>query len=751
MPNERAAQPEPALRPGKAGGLDLAAGLVAVQLQLRAGEIELAREACRHLLARYPDHDQLLKWAGIAALAGNAAIEARDYLERARVRHSDDARLLAHLGEALRRSGDVEGARDALSRAVELAPDHVAGRHNLGVLLLGTGDAAAALGHFERALRSTPGDAALLTACGDANRELGRLAPAIAAYRRALEQDSGLARAHGHLGPLLLHRGHLEDAEAHCLRAVELAPDQGEYRFNRGRCLVALERLDEAMDCFADAFELMPASAELCANIARVWREMEDLAQAEHWFLRALEIDPGHLGARCGIAGVHREADLHDEAIRQLELLAEQHPDSPDAARELAEAYWDSGDATRAVEMFRRAAALRPRQTTLQARIGHVLASAGAMDEALASFRAALEQNPRCVPALHGLALAQRGDLAQQHVDRAEAQLEASKLRDAASAALHNGLAHYHDGRRDYGRAAEHARLANERQWTHRQRRGWEYDPDEFDTYIDGMAELFDAAFFRRVDGWGIPDTRLVFIVGMPRSGTTLTEQILSCHPQVLGLGERDFASRALHRLGALVGDRTSLLASLHAATPKAVRHVAEEYLATIERSMQRERKPDALRVVDKLPDNYSLLGWLVMLFPGVRIVHCRRDPRDVAVSCWMTQFAKIRWACNIEHLSRRIRAYLRLMEHWRRVLPVPMLEVDYESTVADTETVARRMLAHLDLPWDPACLRHAEADRLVRTASVTQVRQPVYRGSVGRWRRYERFLGPLFRELPVG
>jgi len=161
-----------------------------------------------------------------------------------------------------------------------------------------------------------------------------------------------------------------------------------------------------------------------------------------------------------------------------------------------------------------------------------------------------------------------------------------------------------------------------------------------------------------------------------------------------------------------------------------------------------RELSDLAPRIADKMPDNYLYLGLIATLFPQAKLIHCRRDLRDVAVSCWMTQFRRITWASDIDHIASRFGEYRRLMDHWRQVLPVPVLDVDYEETVADLEGVARRLVAWCGLEWEPACLAFHQNRRPVRTASLTQVRQPIYRQSVARWKHYENSLGALFARL---
>jgi hypothetical protein len=233
-----------------------------------------------------------------------------------------------------------------------------------------------------------------------------------------------------------------------------------------------------------------------------------------------------------------------------------------------------------------------------------------------------------------------------------------------------------------------------------------------------------------------------VFIVGLPRSGTTLTEQILASHSQVFGAGELRLAREDFLALGEGPTERQAFegLGRLERST---LRRIGQRHLEQL-----RALDSTAPRVVDKMPDNYLYLGLLAVLFPKAKFIHCRRDLRDVAVSCWITNFRSIRWANDVEHIAARFREYQRLMEHWRRVLPVPVLEVDYEETVADLPGVARRLVDWCGLEWQPACLAFHEGKRPVRTASVTQVRQPIYTRSVARWRNYEQTLGELFTAL---
>ncbi len=315
-------------------------------------------------------------------------------------------------------------------------------------------------------------------------------------------------------------------------------------------------------------------------------------------------------------------------------------------------------------------------------------------------------------------------------------------MTDAQRLWLHFGLAQVLDARGEYAEAAEHLDRGNALQLSDWRRCGREYDPQECESFATRMIAACAPDFFARVRGFGLECELPVFVVGLPRSGTTLIEQILASHSQVFGGGELKLVNDTMAALG---GQGAAFFENLRWLDRETARRLASRHLEKL-----RAIAPAALRIVDKMPDNYLYLGLLAGLFPRAKLIHCRRDLRDVAVSCWMTQFREIRWANNQQHIASRFRQYQRLMAHWRTVLPAPLLEVDYEETVADLEGVARKLVAFCGLEWEPRCLEFHEAKRPVSTASAVQVRRPLYATSVGRWRHYEQSLATLLSEIPV-
>jgi tetratricopeptide (TPR) repeat protein len=366
-------------------------------------------------------------------------------------------------------------------------------------------------------------------------------------------------------------------------------------------------------------------------------------------------------------------------------------------------------------------------------------------EEAVACLRTALKSNPRFVASLSHLATHLRGKLSPEERQALYGLLGDTKLTEAEHASLLFGVAQLCDAEGRYDEAADHLEKANAQELGVRRQRGQIYNSEAHVTFVDRLLTVFTPEFFERVRGFGVDTERPVFIVGLPRSGTTLLEQVIASHSRVFGAGEQRISRQGFELLGGGSDGQSEATAfdKLLVIDPKKVQELAQRHLQQLE-----ALNATADRIVDKMPDNYMYLGFLTMLFPKARFLHCRRDLRDIAVSCWITEFRAIRWANDRADILSRFGQYHRIIEHWQRVLPVPVLDVDYEEMVEDLESVARRVVDFCGLEWEPDCLEFHRSRRPVRTASVTQVRQPIYRRSLARWRHYEKTLRPLFDQL---
>ncbi len=716
---------------------------------LQAGEYKQAEKLIRPWVQENPKDAEAHERLGLALLLDGQHQNARLALMLASKLKPDIARYHCNLGECLRQLEEFDLAEEHLQQALSIQPDYADASYNLACTLLKINKQKEALVLLRQLLQKKPHSSRYHSTYADLLRETGKPGPAIAHYKKALEYSADYAPAHSNLGPLLLATGKIDDALKHCRRALELEPQSGLAHVNLGRCLASLEQLDEAMDAYADAYALIPKSVLLLTCIGKAWLEVSDLPQSEYWFMLALEQDQNDILAKCGLADCHREAGLLDKALSALNEIVEANPESPHGYKSRAQTYLDIGDTDSCIKDYRRMLELRPQQASIHASLGSVMENAGDLTGAETEMHLALQKNPACIPALKGLATTQKGKLSPEYVTKMSALIGHQELRDGAKAALHSGLGYHYDGKQEFDQAAEHINLGNHYYWLSKSRKGWSYDPDDFRRKVDQTMAVFDAGYFAELNTSGNQSQMPAFILGMPRSGTTLTEQILNAHPEILGIGERSHVAESLSLLPKILGqNQAAPLELVSKLQPPHLAYLSARLLAQLDALVTQSNKQGVQRVVDKMPDNYLNLGWILTLFPQAHIIHAKRDVRDVAVSCWMTQFGKIRWAFDLKHLAERIIQYDRLMKHWRSVLPGRYLETDYEAIVMDQEIHSRKLIDFLGLDWSPDCLNFHQQKAVVRTASVTQVREPIYKKSLQRWKRYESVLEPLLERL---
>jgi tetratricopeptide (TPR) repeat protein len=707
--------------------------------QHQRGRLDEAARLYRQVLAVRPDHADALHLLGVVAYQRGDHVQAAQRIAAAIARNPGAATYHANLAEVYRALGRLDQAAACGRTALRLQPNNLEAANNLGTVLLQQGHVEAAAAQFRAALRDRPDFALACNNLGNALRLLGDAAAALACFRKAVELDPDLATARSNLGQVLTDRHQLHEALEHCLAAVRLRPAFACAHGNLGNVLRELGRLAEARACYAEALRLNPNLAMLYNNMGQALQEEGKLDEALAWYRRGLQHDPKSARLHCNMAGLLAEQERHDEAVAGYELALRLDPQYAEAHNGLGWVLHEQGRYEEAEGRYRDALRLKPDLAAAHCNLGTLREELSDFAAAESCFREALRHDPRQAGAWSQLATMLRGRLPEDDLAALRRLLADPDLTDAKRALLHFGLAEVLDAREEYPEAAEHLRHANALTLADRRRRGQDYDPAAHAAFVDQVLATFTPAFFERVRGFGVDSERPVFIVGLPRSGTTLTEQILAGHSQVVGAGELSLGRETF----AALGGEAEAFAELARPDAATARRLAERHLERL-----RQLNADKPRVADKMPDNYLYLGLLAALFPRATFVHCRRDLRDVAVSCWMTNFRHVRWANDPDHIASRLSAYRRLMDHWRRVLPVPLLEVVYEETVADLEAAARRLVSWCHLEWEPACLAFHRGRRPVRTASVAQVRQPLYTRSVARWKHYEAALGGLFARL---
>jgi tetratricopeptide (TPR) repeat protein len=717
----------------------------------RRGELAQAADIYQGMLAREPQHADALHLLGVVALQQGNLPRAIELICRAAALNPNAPAYHCNLGEAYRLSGQMQRAAGCFRTALAVDPQCPDAANGMGLVLAAQGQPEAAVAHYEAALQCKPTFALARVNLGNVLVQQGKKDEAQAEFRRALEQAPSLALAHCNLGQLLLEDRQTEEAMRHCREAVRLRPNLAEGHNNLGNVFRSLGRLTEAKACYTEALRLNPDLAMVYNNLGQAVQEEGQLEDAVRWYEQALRREPHSARFHTNLASALQEQDEPERAVEHYETALRLNPTHAEAHQGLGFVRHEQGQFAEAERSFREALRLKPNLAEAHCSLGNIAEELGDFAKAEASFREALRLDPDHTAAYAALAALLRRRLPEADEAAMRQRLASPWLSDGRRCALHLGLGQVLDDRGEHAEAAEHLTRGKALDLANRQRRGRSYIPDAHAHFVGQLLATFTPEFFARVRGWGLDSERPVFVFGLPRSGTTLVEQILASHSQVHGAGELRLARRDFEGLAggasAPRGRRREVEPEAFAALARldrdTVRGLAQNHLDRLQ-----ELHPTAARVTDKMPDNYLFFGLLATLFPRAKFIHCRRDLRDIAVSCWVVHFRQINWASAPDHIASRFGEYLRVMAHWQRVQPAPLLEVAYEEAVTDLEAVARRLVAWCGLDWEPACLAFHETVRPVRTASVTQVRQPVYTRSVGRWKHYTGPLGPLFARL---
>jgi len=641
----------------------------------------------------------------------------------------------------LHQAGRLAEAEAIYRRILAEQPQHPDALHLLGLVAQQKGDGVTALEHIDAAIAVTDRVADYHHNRGVVLLRLHRAAEAEPSFRRALALKPIYPDAHNGLGNALQARTRYEDAAAAYRTALAQRADFPEAHNNLGNALRRLHQTDAAIGHYKAALTHRPDYVEAMCGLAAALQDKGDLSGAEATYRSVFAHRPEHGPAWHGLASVQRERADFDDAIEGYRRAVAAEPGNLPYRLDLAETLADFDRMAEARACFDDIVARWPDAADAHIGLARLAYSAGDRSAAQAHLTAVLGRDPDCVDALCA-AIDIEDDAAV--LGRAERLAEDETRPRLHRSRLHFALARADDRAGAYDNAFGHYRRGNALRRIDLAGMGKRFDATVHAAFVDRQAAAFTAGFFERAAAIGTQTELPVFIVGMPRSGTTLCEQILASHPQVRALGEqldiqsmaRDLPARVAAG-GPVSRPYPECMADLR---PDTARPIVADYLARLRRLAQ-----DATRVTDKHPTNFRHLGLIATLMPGARIIHCRRDPMDTCFSCFVQDFAApIPWACDLTTIGQYYRQYDRLMRHWQAVLPTTIFTFVYEEAVRDLEAVARRLVAFCGLPWDARCLDFHTTERPILTASRRQVRRPVHGGSVGKWRRYAQHLEPL-------
>jgi tetratricopeptide (TPR) repeat protein len=698
-----------------------------------------AEQAYRRLLADQPGHLRAL--CGLAVVRGQlgAVEEARGLLDRAAAVASGRVEDHVALGTGFGRINDLSRARQHLEEAVRLDKGHGEARQHLAHILHRAGDIAAAVNRYEEALAIDPNNAEAHQSLGFALQSLGRFETAISHHEAALSIQPRLAIAHVGLGDAYRRLGRYQDAIPAYGRAVAINAGLTEAHLNLGGSLQIVGRRDEAIRSYQRALAINPAIANAHYNLGIIYADLDDLHAATFHCERAIELNPNSAEAHNNLANVLCRQQRVRDAIKHYREAVRLKPHYADAFRNLGDALQTQKSFEEAIICYRAALVDEPDNTTILNRLASALLVTGQIDEASQKLEAAIALRPQDV----GIQLNYAAVRPFKNGDRRLVWLEetaarADLLPDDQRIALHfllgKAFADLENGERSF----HHLNIANRLK-----RKYVAYDERATLQYMERIRAAFSGDLLRAKIGHGDPSNAPVFVVGMPRSGTSLVEQILASHPRVFGAGElNDFAATASMFEERGAGAYPEMIAKMSDAD---FREFGRLYVERAGGTVVSKE-----RFVDKMPSNFLFVGLIHLALPRARIIHVKRNPADTCLSCYSLLFSEGQsFAYDLAELGRYYRAYDAVMEHWRTVLPPEtMLEVQYENLVNDLDGQARRLVAYCGLDWDERCLSFHKTKRPIQTASLVQVRKPIYADSIGRSRLYGAQLKPLLDEL---
>lgn len=501
----------------------------------------------------------------------------------------------------------------------------------------------------------------------------------------------------------LVERGDFAAAENEALKLLKASPQRPDVHNMLGAIYVRQDKKKPSVPHFEFAVKAEPDNAHYLNNLGRVYLDLHLIELALPFLHKALAIKP----------------------------------DLPSALLALGKYYNEVGKADRALPYFERLHKMMPQDTGVKMQLAESLDAHGKSDAAGALYQE-LRQTGSAVGSYSYFSRNPPPDGDAALIAEIEQLLGSGKLTKEARSQLHTALGFIRERERSYPLAFSHFDQAN-------QLTAVDFDIDKYRAWVDGLIRVFTPGFIREYSTIGNPSPLPVLVVGMPRSGTTLTEQIIASHGRAGGAGELAridlFAQRLNHAPHRDIG---KFKASLDALGNRGLREMGDNYV-----DLLKFHAPKAERVVDKMPQNFQNLGFAGLMCPQARVVHCSRNPVDTCLSCFQNPLNQSHaYSRNLTDLGLYYREYKRLMDHWKAVLPLQIYELNYEQLTADFETEARKLIDFIGLPWDDACLKFHEAGRTVRTFSRQQVRNPIYSSSVERWRRYETELAPLLTAL---
>jgi predicted Zn-dependent protease len=644
---------------------------------------------------------------------------------------------LAHGQRLLQR--DPRLAAEQAAEILKGAPGHPHARLILGAALRIAGQTQAALELLEPLAREQTAVGPVFLELGAALAESDRGTEAITALRRAVALKPDLADGWRLLADQLDAAGDAAGADQGRARFIKAATR--DPRLLEAAAALVANDLPVAQARLAAHLQRFPTDIAALRMQAEVAARLQHIVDALRLLERCLELAPGFDAARNNYASLLNRSGRAEAALKQIEQLLAKAPRDPGYRSLLAATLANLGSFDETVRVYEELLKEHPGQAKIWMSYGHALRTAGRQDDSVSAYRRAISMVPTLGEAYWSLANLKTFRFTDEEARAMRAALGRKDLADDDRVHFEFALGKMLEDAKSYEDSFAHYAAGNALR-----RRSHPYSADDNADLIRRLQEQFTADVFAARAGWGCPAPDPIFIVGLPRAGSTLLEQILASHSLVEGTMELPDVPRIVHELNARARESGPRFPEMLAGLDRDALHaLGAGYLE----STRVQRKTGAPFFIDKNPNNWLYVGLIQFMLPNARIIDARRHPLACGFSCFKQHFARGQsFTYDLEDLGRYYRDYVELMAHFERTLPNRIHRVLYESIVADTESEVRRLLAYCQLPFEAGCLRFYENPRAVRTASSEQVRQPIFDEALEQWRNYERWLGPLKEAL---
>ena len=649
--------------------------------------------------------------------------------------HSDSLHMLGVLAHQTDRH---DLAVQLIGQAISIDSDVPSYHNNQGNALQAMGRFRDAEASYRCALAGEPGNADILNNLGSALHGLGKYREAVIQYEQALSVRPDFAEANFNFATALHCIGENAAAVSRYERAIMINPSYAEAHNGLGYALQFQGQLDRAKLCYQRALSNSPDYVEANFNLGTAYQEQNELPAAEKCYQRVLQLNENHAAAHNNLGYIKFTHGELIDAISKYRLAIELNEQYADAHNNLGYALQAQGKLAEARLSYEQAVHIDPGHAVAHNNLGNILKDQGLFAEASQRYAQAIAIDPDyALPHFNRADLKTYREGDPELVELEKLASKADELPPETAMYIHFAHAKALDDTQKYNEAFEHLLTGNTlaRQLVN-------YDERASLKYFVDIKSIFDRQFVARLAGVGDLSSMPVFIVGMPRSGTTLIEQILASHPQIRAAGEWTYFDATIRKCFA----DADYPCCMNDIDPSVLKSVAAEYLDRLPSLSEGQ-----IRVTDKLPGNFLNLGLISLALPNARIIHAVRDPRDTCLSCFSKVFTDLtqEFSYDLKELGRYYGHYQDLMQHWQQILPADtLLDVSYEALVEDLQQQLSRVLDFIGLEWNDRCLRFFETQRPVDTASAAQVRQPLYRKSIERWRHYQSHIAPLCEAL---